>query len=687
MAINASLTGRLRNASLPKTHPLWPLFEAVVNAIQAVDENHATMDSARIEIEVVRDQQASFQFAGQLSKIAEPISGFIVTDNGEGFHDDNMASFETLDSEYKSEHGRRGAGRLLWLKAFRKVEVTSHYHDDGKILKRRDFTFTVSDGVSRHPVQDPSAASETGSEVRLLSFQEIWRQRAPKNVSSIAKSILEHCIWYFVRPGGAPHISIFDDAERVDLDDLFDDYILAESATQSLAVKNHRFDIIHLRLKIASKTSPQLYWCAGNRVVIEENLTGKVPGLYGRLKDGATEFIYACYITSSYLDNSVRSERTEFDIPEKSEGALDEDEPSKSDIREAALRAAEQYLSSSLTGMREAGRARLERFVNTKAPRYRPILRHINEAKLSVDPAIGDKELDLLLHRYFTDFEVELLAEGQRVLESESMEGQEYSERLQEYLAKVDDAKKSDLAAYVSRRRVNLDLLAKAIRSNVQGNYATESVIHNLIIPMRKTSEEVAESVSNLWVIDERLAFHNYLASDKTLRSMPITGSDSTLEPDILALKVYDRPAFASENDGPILVAEGERLPLASIVVVEIKRPMRDDIAPGPERDPLHQALRYLERVREGGVKTATGRPIPQSNQIPGFCYVIADLTPTMRESCKWCNLRPTDDGLGFFGYNENYKAYVEVNSFDRLLNLAHQRNRAFFDRLGLPVG
>lgn len=32
-----------------------------------------------------------------------------------------------------------------------------------------------------------------------------------------------------------------------------------------------------------------------------------------------------------------------------------------------------------------------------------------------------------------------------------------------------------------------------------------------------------------------------------------------------------------SVYDEPILVAEGDRLPLASIVVVEIKRPMRND--------------------------------------------------------------------------------------------------------------
>ncbi len=128
-------------------------------------------------------------------------------------------------------------------------------------------------------------------------------------------------------------------------------------------------------------------------------------------------------------------------------------------------------------------------------------------------------------------------------------------------------------------------------------------------------------------------------------------------------------------------------MPLASIVVVEIKRPMRNDAAPGPDKDPLNQALRYLEQVRQGKVTTAAGRLIPRSEQIPGFCYVISDLTPTVEERCKQANLRPTQDGLGYFGYNEPYKAYIEVNSFERLLNDANQRNRAFFDHLGLPLG
>lgn len=78
----------------------------------------------------------------------------------------------------------------------------------------------------------------------------------------------------------------------------------------------------------------------------------------------------------------------------------------------------------------------------------------------------------------------------------------------------------------------------------------------------------------------------------------------------ICALNIYDEL---------ILVAEDDRLPLASIIVVEIKRPMRNDARAGEEKDPIEQALGYLERIRKGHAQTSAGRPISRSEQIPGF--------------------------------------------------------------------
>lgn len=287
-----------------------------------------------------------------------------------------------------------------------------------------------------------------------------------------------------------------------------------------------------------------------------------------------------------------------------------------------------------------------------------------------------DQKLELYLHKIYVELERKMLRQGHEIVDNFNKGAEGYEELLSSYLSMLEDVKKSDLANYVSHRKVILDILEKAIQRNEGGGYVKEDMIHELIMPMGKDSNDVLFDPYNLWLIDERLVFHNYLASDKTLNSMPITGSKETKEPDICALNVCDNP---------ILVSEKSSLPLASITIIEFKRPMRNDAKSGEDKDPIEQALGYLARIREGKVSTANGRPIPRSDEIPGYCYVICDLTSTMQKRCQIHDLTETSDRMGFFGYHKFHKAYIEVISYDKLVVAAKERNRAFFDRLGLP--
>ncbi|WP_238446963.1 hypothetical protein [Azohydromonas australica] len=361
-----------------------------------------------------------------------------------------------------------------------------------------------------------------------------------------------------------------------------------------------------------------------------------------------------------------------------SDDLFSETELNLREIRNAVIACSCQYLDGYLQENRKAGRERVERFVSNRAPRYRPILGRIDEAKLNVDPDISDKDLDLLLHKQLSEIEGSLLAEGHEVMNFGKNESPaQYQSRLEKYLAKADDIKKSDLANYVFHRKVILDILEKAIQRGDDGKYAKEELIHELIMPMRKTSNEIHLDSCNLWLVDERLAFHDFLASDKPLSAIPITNCGEAKEPDILVLNIFDEP---------ILVAEGKRMPPATLTVVEIKRPMRNDAGQGEEKDPIEQALGYLQRIRDGKAQTASGRQIPKSEEIPGFCYVICDLTPSMEHRCKIHDLTRTSDGLGYFGYKKGFNAYIEVISFDGVIKSANERNRAFFDKLGLPT-
>ena len=381
-------------------------------------------------------------------------------------------------------------------------------------------------------------------------------------------------------------------------------------------------------------------------------------------------------MSSEYLDQHVRSERTSFDIAEDVEGVLND--VSFKDIREAVLARAKEYLKDVLAENVKSGRKRVEDFINNHAPRYRPIANYIPEDLLIVDPDKSDKELELHLHAQWYEVESQLVSDGHDIMKPHNEDHiEEYKVKLGEYLQRAEDLKKSDLANYVSHRKVIIDLLQKSIERSDNGKYAREDLIHELIMPMRKDSGEVLLDSCNLWLIDERLAFHNYLASDKTLNAMPITGNDSTKEPDLLSLRVFDNP---------LLVNDQKSFPLASITVVEIKRPMRNDMREGEDKDPIDQALGYVERVRDGQAKTKSGLLIPRNHDIPAYCYIVCDLTPTMVKRCKNFSLTMTADGMGFFGYNPNYKAYIEVIGFNQLVRAAKERNRAFFDVLGLPT-
>lgn len=676
MALTTSLAGRVRNTTLPKSHALLPLLEAVVNGLQAIDARGEDVENGRLKVTIERSAQEAFDFepSGPGRAPLKPIVGFTIEDNGVGFTPDNMSSFETLDTDFKASLGCRGVGRLLWLKAFDKVSVRSAYRADDGTLTLRQFKFSIAGEVEHS--DPPEGFSDTGAAVHLDGFKVAFQQHAPKTADAIAREVFEHCIWYFLRPGGAPDVTIVDD-EVVSLNRLMEEFVFSALPVTTVEVKGQKFDMVNLCLRSSTRNPvPRLYWCAANRVVTDENLTGKVAGLYGRLKDqSAAEFTYACYLSSDYLDTHVRADRTAFDITERVPGSTLDDSLSLDDIRAAVLQEIEQLLSESLKAAREEGKARVSDFVSNQAPRYRPVLARLEALGVTVDPAIKDQELELVLHKHLQKLEADAIAEGQAVFaEADSTPPEVHQERLNKYLETVTEINQSDLAAYVSRRRAILDALAKMIRTNEQGKYSREDAIHSLLMPMRTDSNELGPDASNLWIVDERLAFHDYLASDKTLNSMPITASNSTKEPDILATRLVG---------SPVLAAEGENLPLPSIVVVEIKRPMRNDAS--EDKDPIQQCLDYVKRVRTGGIRTASGRPIPPSPDQPAFCYVLADLTPTMVSRCEYASLRPTYDGMGYFGFNETHKAYIEVMSFDRLVKSATERNRAFFDKLGLP--
>ena len=691
--MTSSLAGRLRNTSLPIQSGLMPVFESVVNSIQAIEDS-GDISLGRIRVEIIRTAQRTFSDVETKKKGPDPhreITGFIICDNGIGFNDNNLNSFQEFDSMLKANRGCRGIGRLLWLKAFEGAKISSVYiGEDGQKYKR-EFEFTemgmtnpletLVNGNSPTETKD-----DTGCFVELYGFKKQYQKAVAKTLESIAKAMLSHCSWYFLRPGGAPIIELIDEDETIVLQDLFDKMMgnRDDCSIDKIIIAGQEFDISHIKIRARTlDISHSLYLCAGGRLVQVAPIKGKLPGLFDSISDEKGAFIYVCYVSSPYLDRNVRPERTSFDIPQTTDNNdlfTPNAEIPLDKIINSVLGQTQRYLGKVLTQNEAASRERLESFVNYKAPRYRSIIKHLSNSERYIDPTISDRDLELNLHKHLMKLESELIKEGQDILKPQVDDSfMTYSARIQSYMDKSKDMKESDLINYVFHRRVILDILQKAISLDPQsGKYPREEIIHQIIMPMQKDSEGIHSDNPNLWVIDERLAFHEYLASDLQIQSMKTVESDSQCEPDICVLDLYDNPLLVNpplNNYCP-----------ASLTIIEFKRPMRNDAKAGAKDDPIEQALTYLKKIREGKVKTVSGRPINNAQNLPGFCYIISDLTSSIEQRAGFMGLLPTPDKLGFYGYNSNYSAYIEVISFDKLLSDANKRNQAFFDKLGLPT-
>lgn len=673
--LKTSLKGRLRNTDLPPKKGLMPLFEAVINSIHAIEDRGNDAKKPNIEITVIRSEQKSLQDSSDGEKInikKADIIGFRIQDNGIGFTKTNFSSFETLDSEHKIDKGCRGIGRLLWLKAFKTIHVHSFFRGEDGCVMERSFDFT-SGGISNETLEQCIEDQPIQTTVELKEFDAAYGDRSPKTLQTIAKSLLEHCLSFFL--GNAPQITLRDDDETVSLHDIFEKHKKRISQPVCFDIKGKKFTITHVELSKDILPSHEIAYVAATRFVKGVGLDKLgVLNLEESLECENGKFRYIGLISGEYLDESVRPERTDFNISDENDPLFAKDISWK-DIEEAIKGHVEIFLSEYLSKSREMLKKRLSDYAE-KYPRYHAILGRIRLENLRVSCNSSDKELDLAFHGEYTRLEREILEEGHDLSVPTGINIDDYKGNIQEYLQKVEDIKKSDLTNYVVHRRVVLDLLRKAIGVQANDSYSREDLIHKLIFPMKKESSEVYPIDWNLWLIDERLAFHHFLSSDKSIGPSPVTESEDDGRPDIFVLNVYDNPLLSNE---------GEKFPLASITVVEFKRPMRNDASPGKDTDPIQQVLDYLDSIRSGKVHTVKGRPIPESDSIPAFCHIICDITSSIEKCCKGRNLTPTSDKMGFFGYNQNYNAYIEVISYDQLLNRAEERNRAFFDQLGLP--
>ena len=506
------LPGRVKNFELPRTKPLMPLFETIVNSIYAIEERQQNDDKVNgyINIEIIREPQMRVQTEGIDSSIND-ITGFVVTDNGIGFDENNMKSFLQSDSTYRAEKGGKGVGRFAWLKAFKEADIESSFIDAGEWVRRK-FCFTLEQNEINDSLEDIDPLTDNKTIVALKECLAPYKKNLPKKGEVIATKIMQHCFIYLMS-AKCPVIKVADEDQTYNINEMFDERIKKESEKIEFKIGNENFSLLHTQIEDAAFGASKLYLYANDRMVQEVNLEKEIVDLDKNLFS-AKGYYYAGILSGKFLDENVGTNRTSFDI---SDTAEDGSEISMDDIISNVAENVQIYLADYLSEVKGKKEERVRSYIKDEAPQYGHLLKYMREDVEAIKPYLPDSKLDDELYKIKRKFDNQLKKDNQdiiKTLEVGATSLDSYQEKFQKQFAKISEANKASLAEYVAHRKVILELLKKGIQSDDFGKYSKEAYIHNLIYPMRRTSDEIEYQAHNLWLIDERLAYCEYVSSD-----------------------------------------------------------------------------------------------------------------------------------------------------------------------------
>lgn len=659
------LEGRIKNFNLPSSKPLLPLFEAVVNSIHSIEDRKSAdsnFSDGIITIEIIRNNQLSLP---NMDPDLPEITGFIITDNGVGFDKNNFASFMKSDSIYKAEKGGKGVGRFSWLKAFEKAKINSTYLENDTLFNRT-FEFSLMSAEIDDKVVNVNELSNISTKISLENCIGNYRKNLPKQGLTIAMKIIQHCLVYFISKN-CPKLYLNDSGEQIFLNKIFNDTIKTDENEQQFIIDGKSFTLLNVKMDESSLNGNKLFFCANNRVVDEKELDKYIVNLDKQVYE-KYKFYYVGILTSEYLDMNVDMNRLSFNLPDKGTNLFNEVSIEK--IIEESCKLVENYLKEFLDPIKEEKDKRITEYVTSEAPQFRHLLKHMSGEINKIKPNITDDKLDDELHQIKRKFDKTLKADNKKLLEKVITgfdNDHEYKTLFENQICKISEANSADLANYVAHRKIIIDLLEKGIRKTHSDKFNKESYLHNLIYPMRKTSDDIGYEHHNLWLIDEKLAYCSYISSD-----IPFNNDSKEERTDIMIL---DNPVAVSDdkNDGR---------EFDTIVLFELKRPMRDDYSIG--ENPITQLYNCVDKIKAGNARDKGGRTIKVGANTKFYLYAVCDITQSLEKTIRFNNLKHTPDKMGYYTFNDTYNAYVEILSFDKIVNDAKKRNQILFNKLGI---
>lgn len=655
---------------------LTPVIEAVCNSIEAIGDSRT---DGRIRIVLKRDGSQDLNLEGVPVNKGDIVAIDII-DNGEGFTETNKESFDTFRSDHKMDIGGKGFGRFMFLKYFNHVTVESIYLEGGRFYKR-SFTFGHANEIIENEIIEPLSGADihSGTTIHLSSIKS---KDLDKGVEVIARKLVERLLVYFATGGPNTPTIVIEEEDGSD-QKILNNYVGPTSDIQQVGDdqaievqgREHVFRFVVKVYKIYySAITNKVCLTANKREVTDASLHSFVPEFKETLSEvtenGAQKnFMVKAYVLGEYLDNNVTTERDGFNFDKENPSICFE--LSEKMIYKKAAAIVKDLFAGDIQDRFNRKKKQVEHYVFSQAPWNKTLLRDMDMDSIPVD--ISEFDLEMLFQKMkFEKEQKARIAINEYMAKSEEEEKEldvvELEENVNQILALVTESQKNDLTHYVCQRKKVIELYDELRRRLENGKAHKESEMHNLFFPMIKTDREVDYESNNLWLLDERFNFTQFIASDKVISKV------DHKEPDLALF--YEEGKFFRNGDNVIT---------SPIVIVEFKRPKRTNYP--DDENPIMQALRYAQKILDGKYEMPDGleKIDVDSKRTPVYVYIVCDIVKKIEEFAKMTgSLSIAPDGEGYFGYLKDFNAYVEIKSYKKVITDANMRNQIFFNKLGI---
>ena len=340
-------------------------------------------------------------------------------------------------------------------------EVSSVYEENGKLYKR-SFIFEPKNELKNE--QNVETTDKKLTTIKLTSIKTKYKFDFPTDLKILADLIIEHFFIDFIT-GKIPNIYIHDECNgTLWINKYYKEEAEYEVEKTSFEILDKNFDIYHIKASNINKSN-KLYLCADNRKVSHIDLRKHIPNLQSNISndDGKKKWYFA-YLTSEYLNEMVNSERTEFNFPDEDKTEMGFIDISLDTLTKKNIDIISSFLEKDLQIIEKEKRDRIDKYIFTKAPKYRQLKKYCPNFYFNIPNDAKDDKLEMALYSTQRDWEKEIKKKGLQLRnKAKKYNADEIEVLKEEYLQGVSAIGKASLTDYICKRKAILNILDNSL--------------------------------------------------------------------------------------------------------------------------------------------------------------------------------------------------------------------------------